>query len=85
MHMLCGDPYRHTLRSSMDFWCSDWTGVFSDRLPDSRPWTFTDYFTEERITVNPAIVHAMRSKRALIAAGKEASGHLHTELEDKAI
>lgn len=83
MHMLCGDPYRHTLRTSMDFWCSDWTGVFLDELPDSRPWTFTDYFTEERLTVNPAIVHAMRSKRALIAAGQEASGHFLAEAGDK--
>jgi hypothetical protein len=50
------------------FMASDWTGHYRDVLPDGQPWSFVDYFTEERILVNPAIVHAMRSKTALIAA-----------------
>jgi hypothetical protein len=67
-HMLCGNPYEHTLRETGDFWASDWTGCFKDRLPDGKPWIFTDYFNGEQFTVNPAIVHAMRSKDALIKA-----------------
>jgi hypothetical protein len=65
--MLCANPYEHTLRATADVWASDWTGFFADRLPDGQPWWFTDYFTEEKFPVNPAIVHAMRSKSALIA------------------
>jgi len=67
-HMLCGNPYEHTLRATSDLWASDWTGCYADRLPDGRPWTFVDYFTEERLSVNPAMVHAMRSKNALLGA-----------------
>ena len=65
-HMLVGDPYRHTLRNTSDIWASDWCGYFADRIPDGLPWWFEDYFTFEKIPVNPAIVHAMRSKEALI-------------------
>lgn len=72
MHMLCGNPYVHTTRVTADFWASDWTGVFRDRLPDGNPWWFSDYFTDERIPVNPAIVHAMRSKSALVEVGRGA-------------
>lgn len=71
MHMLCGNPYAHTLRETCDLWASDWTGCFRDRLPDGSPWWFVDYMTEERVPVNPAIVHAMRSKSALVAAGQQ--------------
>jgi hypothetical protein len=66
MQMLCGNPYTHTLRNTSDLWASDWTGCFADRLPDGSPWAFVDYFTGEKIEANPAIVHAMRSKSALI-------------------
>ncbi|HRI15400.1 MAG TPA: hypothetical protein PLX89_20585 [Verrucomicrobiota bacterium] len=65
-HMLCGDPYRHSLRNLPDLWASDWTGVYQDRLPDGKPWEFVDYFSEETFPVNPAIVHAMRSKEVLV-------------------
>ena len=75
MHMLCSDVRAHTLRETADLWASDWTGQFRDRLPDGDPWWFTDYFTEERFPVNPAIVHAMRSKTALIAEGKGCDLH----------
>jgi len=68
MLMLCGNPYLHTVRETAELWASDWTGHYRDVLPDGQPWWFVDYFTEERILVNPAIVHAMRSKTALIAA-----------------
>jgi hypothetical protein len=68
MQMLCGNPYAHTLRQNSDFWASDWTGCFRDALPDGEAWWFLDYFTEEKIPVNPPIVHAMRSKKALLEA-----------------
>ena len=67
MHMLCGNPYLHTVRETADVWASDWNGCYRDALPDGQSWWFVDYLTEERIPVNPAIVHAMRSKQALIA------------------
>lgn len=70
MQMLCGNPYVHTLRATADLWASDWTGCFRDALPDGQAWWFVDYFTGEKIPVNPAIVHAMRSKSALMAAAK---------------
>src|SRR5262249_44322786 len=66
MHMLCGNPYSHTLRQTADLWASDWTGYFENKLPDGLPWWFVDYFTGEKLAVNPAIVHAMRSKNALL-------------------
>lgn len=75
MHMLCGNPYEHTLRETHQFWASDWTGCFRDMLPDGRPWTYTDYFTGEEFEVNPAIVHAMRSKKALVADGSTSKSH----------
>jgi len=68
MQMLCGNPYAHTFRETMDLWASDWTGRYHDDLPDGKAWFFSDYFTEEKILVNPAIVHAMRSKSALIVS-----------------
>lgn len=67
-HMLMGDPSRHTLRSNPDCWASDWTGEFAGRLPEDRTWRFTDYMSGETFPVRPAIVHAMRSKEAMIAA-----------------
>ena len=66
-HMLCGNPYVHTLKNTADLWASDWNGCYAHMLPDGRDWLFTDYFSGEPFTVNPAIVHAMRSKDALIA------------------
>jgi hypothetical protein len=68
-HLLCGNPYLHTLRASADLWASDWTGHFKGRLPDGLPWFFVDYFSGQRFPVNPAMVHAMRSKEALMAVG----------------
>ncbi len=72
-HMLCGNPYIHNLRNAPDLWASDWTGCFGERLPDGKPWCFVDYFTGEKLEVNPAIVHAMRSKTALATAAQPAA------------
>jgi hypothetical protein len=78
MHMLCADTHVHTLRETDDLWASDWTGNFADRLPTDSPWELTDYFTNERRFVNPSIVHAMRSKTALVREGAaiNAASHL---------
>lgn len=66
-HVL-GDPENMTLAKTSDVWVSDWTGQYAGRLPDGKPWQFEDYLNGEKIIVNPAIVHAMRSKDAMIAA-----------------
>lgn len=55
----------------MDLWASEWTGVLADRVPDGEPWQFQEYMTHSKSMVNPAIVHAMRSKKALVARGSE--------------
>lgn len=55
----------------IDTWASEWTGVLKDKIPDGDPWVFQEYMTNERRTVNPAIVHAMRSKNALVNKGKQ--------------
>jgi len=73
MHMLCNDPKKHLLKDHFDVWCSDWKGEFSSRLPGRKPWTFYDYMTDEPHVVNPAIVHALRSKKLLIAEGLAAA------------
>lgn len=76
-HMLCGDPDRHQMRNFFDVWSCDWTGNFDNRLPNGEAWTFRDYMTDEPHLVNPAVVHAMRSKQALVraaASGGRAAG-----------
>jgi len=54
------------VRNNTELWASDWLGVYKDRIPDGNEWVFTDYMTMEEIPVNPAIVHAMRSKDTMI-------------------
>lgn len=66
--MLMGNPYAHVLEQNPEAWASDWTGVFADRLPNGNRWEFTDYMDGHRFPVNPAIVHCMRSKSAMLAA-----------------
>lgn len=54
----------------LEYWGSDWTEAFKDKLPDGNKWNLVSYMTNENLLVNPAIVHAMRSKSALIEYGK---------------
>jgi hypothetical protein len=70
-HMLCGNQYNHTLARTAEYWASDWTGCYKNRLPDGLPWTFEDYFSGVKLLVNPAIVHAMRSKQAMFFAASD--------------
>jgi hypothetical protein len=58
------------LENYTNYWASDWTEIFKDVLPIDKEWEYTSYMTFERIKVKPAIVHAMRSKKALIQNGK---------------
>jgi hypothetical protein len=60
-----GYPVPHTQRATADLWAFDWKGHFAGRLPTGEPWAYEDFFTGERFPVNPAIVHAMRSKAAM--------------------
>lgn len=71
MHMLCVDPDLHLLSTHLDVWCSDWEGVFSNGLPSGKSWIFKDYMTFEPREVNPAIVHAIKSKDFLIEYGRK--------------
>lgn len=54
-----------------NYWCTDWTEVFKNVLPIDKEWESTSYMTYKKILVKPAIVHAMRSKNALIENGKK--------------
>lgn len=60
------DPELNNFQATHQVWASDWTGQFCGRLPTGAPWDFEDYMSGQRTRVNPAIVHAMRSKDALI-------------------
>ena len=63
---LVDDPEQNNFSSTYHIWASDWTGQFGDNLPNGREWWFEDYMSGEKKRVNPAIVHCMRSKDALI-------------------
>lgn len=69
MHMLCDEPEKHLISRRWDLWCSDWEGIFAKQLPNGQPWTFKEYMTFKPHTVNPAIVHAIKSKDLLITLG----------------
>lgn len=64
-HMLMADPYSHQLKFSPELWASDWMGHFEGKIPKDESWIFHDYMTHDSIPVQPAIVHAMRSKEQL--------------------
>ena len=64
-HLMVDDPSLNTPDATQEIIASDWTGVYEDRLPDGKVWRCEDYMTGESRMVNPAIVHAMRSKRAM--------------------
>jgi hypothetical protein len=52
------------------YWASEWTGALKDRLPDGSQWLFQEYMTHKQEYLNPDIVHAMRSKKALVENGQ---------------
>ena len=60
------DPERNTPDQFIgDFWACDWANVFRDQLPRGEGWTYTDWMYGWKRTVNPAIVHCMRSKHLM--------------------
>ncbi|CCB87438.1 putative uncharacterized protein [Parachlamydia acanthamoebae UV-7] len=69
--MLCGDIEKHLLKNHFDIWATDWTAQYKDRLPDGHEWIFKDYMRYNTFVINPAIVHALKSKKALISEGSK--------------
>ena len=65
------NPELNTFTATHEIWASDWTGQFRGRLPNGTIWDFEDYMSGQRMKVNPAIVHAMRSKDALMREHRE--------------
>lgn len=53
-----------------NYWASDWTNNFFNIIPKNNTWEWVSYMTMEKFLINPAIVHGMRSKSALIEYGK---------------
>lgn len=51
-----------------DFWACDWADVYKHQLPRGEAWTYTDWMYGWKRTINPAIVHCMRSKHLMWAA-----------------
>lgn len=70
-HMFSKDYTTRFHYRYMDIWASEWTGVLKDKVPDGSFWEFEEYMTMEKKSVNPSIVHAMRSKNALVERGKK--------------
>lgn len=68
-HMLIVYEAHHNMANGRNIWASDWKGVWKDKLPADETWKFTDYMNDLENDVKPAIVHAMRSKDALIKYG----------------
>lgn len=69
-HLLVSKLEPHTLQSTSSIWASDWTGAWTDKLPNGSEWEFTDYMIGIKFKINPAIVHVMRAKQTLINYGK---------------
>jgi hypothetical protein len=66
------NPEGHCLKHKWvnDFWCTD-RGNYRGVLPEGNPFPFWTNWNCSRFEVNPAIVHAMKSKKKLIEYGKE--------------
>jgi hypothetical protein len=53
-------------KNTNNYWASDWTGQYVNKLPMGEVWTFEDYMSGEKNKNSPAIVHLMRAKELLI-------------------
>lgn len=69
-HLMSPKVEDRFLENFTNYWASDWTENFKDKIPEDREWEYTSYMTYEKIKVRPAIVHAMRSKIVLINKSK---------------
>lgn len=82
------DPELNTVDHFIDdFWACDWADVYKHQLPRGEAWTYTDWMYGWKRTINPAIVHCMRSKhlmwapqQAITPAIKEPVGTKLTEI-----
>jgi hypothetical protein len=68
-HLFSKDYTQRFHSQYLNYWASEWIGSFKDCLPNGQPWIFEEYMTGHRSWINPDIVHAMRSKSALISKG----------------
>lgn len=67
---MMASPEAHENLKWLDLWAEEWTGALAGKIPDGTPWEFKDFFNQDdRRQVNPAIVHAMRSKASLVENG----------------
>jgi hypothetical protein len=69
-HLMSPQLKDRYLENYINYWASDWMETFKDTVPKDIQWEYTSYMTYEKIKVRPAIVHAMRSKKALVEMGK---------------
>jgi len=60
------NPKKRLFEDTCWLWASDWTGQWKDTLPEYKEWQFEDYMSGDKYPVKPCIVHAMRSKDAMI-------------------
>ena len=70
-HMFSIDYRKRLHENLIDIWASEWTGVLKDKLPNGSDWEFVEYMTGKKMVVNPSVVHAMRSKNALVQSGHQ--------------
>lgn len=69
-HMFSKEYQNRFHHKYLDLWGSEWTGELKDKIPDGKPWKHVEYMTGKESLINPAIVHAMRSKTTLSDMGK---------------
>ena len=70
-HLFSVDYTKRFHENYSDFWASEWTNSLNGDLPNGSSWEFEEYMTRERRLINPAIVHAMRSKSKLTDIGRQ--------------
>jgi hypothetical protein len=58
--VLCGNPYRHTLKQTRDLWVPDRAACSAGGWPSGKPWRYVDPLTGKACRVNPAIVQLAR-------------------------
>lgn len=66
MHLLCQDVENHALKEYHDYYGFYVVPESPFKLPDGKPFQGEEYFTGEKIMVNPAIVHCYYSKIRLM-------------------
>jgi glycosyltransferase involved in cell wall biosynthesis len=73
------DHERNTFAHHKEIWACDWNNQWADakgKLPDGSAWPQTDWLTGADLgMVNPAIVHAMRSKGLMAGEQWKWQGH----------